>query len=52
MLNKIYKNKDKFSGTGDNYNFKITTFYDKCKQVREIPNAYIYGVSIMLFSSA
>lgn len=31
MFNKIYKNKDKFSGTSDNFSFKITIYYNKYK---------------------
>ena len=49
MLDKIHKEKDKFSGTGDNFNFKVTIFYDKCRQIGLPPNAYIYGAFIMLF---
>lgn len=52
MLDKFYKKKDKFSDTGDNFNFKVTIFYDKCKQVRLPLNVYIYGASIMLSSQA
>ena len=48
MLDKIYKDEDKFSGTGDNFNFKVTIFYNKYRQVGLPPNAYIYGTSIML----
>ncbi len=52
MLDKIYKDEDKFSGTGDNFNFKVTIFYDKCRRVGLPPNAYIYGASIMLSGQA
>ena len=52
MLDKIYKDKDKFSGIGDNFTFKVTIFYDKCRRVGLPPNAYIYGVSIMLSGQA
>lgn len=31
MLNKIYKNKDKFGVIRNNFNFKITIFYDEYK---------------------
>ena len=47
MLDKIYKDKNKFSGTGDNFNFKVTS-----RQVGLLPNAYIYGASIILFSQS
>lgn len=52
MLGKIYKDEDKFSGTGDNFNFKVTFFYNKYRQVGLSPNVYIYGTSIMLSSQA
>ena len=52
MLDKIYKEEDKFSGTGDNFNFKVTIFYNKYRQVRLPPNAYIYSTSIMLSDQA
>lgn len=52
MLDKIYKDEDKFSGTGDNFNFKVTIFDDKCRRVRLPPNVYIYGASIMLSGQA
>ena len=29
ILDKIYKDKDKFSGIDDNFNFKVTIFNDK-----------------------
>lgn len=48
LLDKIYKDKNKSSSIGDNFNFKVTSFYDKCKQVRLLPNVYIYSISIIL----
>ena len=33
LLEKIYKDNDKFSGTGDNFGFKLTIFLDKCRRV-------------------
>lgn len=50
MFDKIYKNKDKFSSIGDNFNFEVTIFYDKYRQVGLPPNANIYDVFIMLSS--
>ena len=47
MFYKIYKDENKFSSIGDNFNFKITIFYNKYKQVRLPPNVYIYGIFIM-----
>lgn len=29
FLNKIYKEEDKFSGIGNNFDFKVIVFYDK-----------------------
>ena len=52
MLHKIYKDEDKFGGTGDNFNFKVTIFYDKCRRVGLPPNAHIHGASIMLSGQA
>ena len=52
MLDKVYKDEDKFSGTGDNFNFKVTIFYNKCRQIGLPPNVYIQGASIMLFGQA
>lgn len=52
MLDKIYKDEDKFSGTGDNFNFKVTIFYDKCRRVGLLPNAHFYGASIILSGQA
>lgn len=52
MLDKIYKDEDKFSGTGDSFHFKVIIFYNKYKQIGLPPNAYIYGASIMLSGHA
>ena len=52
MLDKICKDEDKFSSTSDNFNFKVTIFYNKYRQVGLPPNAYIYVVFIMLFGQA
>lgn len=52
MLDKIYKNDDTFSGTGNNFNFKVIIFYDKCRQIRLLIDAYIHDALIMLFSQA
>lgn len=41
MLNKVYKNKDKFSDTNDNFNFKVIIFYNKYRQVELPLNIYI-----------
>lgn len=41
MLNKIYKNDDKFSGMSNNFSFKAIIFFDKYKQVKLSKNVYI-----------
>lgn len=48
MLDKIYKDNDKFGGIGNNFNFKVTIFLDKCRQVSLPEDIYIQGASIML----
>ena len=52
MLDKIYKDDDKFGGTGDNFSFKVTIFLDKCRRVGFPEDAYIQGASIMLSGQA
>ena len=52
LLDKIYKDDDKFSGTGDNFVFKVNIYYDKCRRVGLPPNAYLQGASIMLSGQA
>lgn len=41
MLDKIYKDDDKFGGMGDNFSYKVTIFFDKCRQVCFPKDAYI-----------
>ena len=41
MLDKIHKNDDKLGGLGDNFSFKVTIFFDKCKRVGLPKNVYI-----------
>lgn len=41
MLNKIYKNNNKFSGISNNFSFKAIIFYDKYKQVELLKNVCI-----------
>ncbi len=47
QLDKLYKNEDKFGGTGDNFTFKLSVFYDKCQLVGLSSNAYLGGASVM-----
>ena len=37
---------------GDNFNFKVTIFHDKCRQVELPLDAYIYNALIMLSGQA
>ena len=48
MLKKIYKNDDKFCGTGDKFKFEVTIFSDKCRQVNLLIESYIKKVFIIL----
>lgn len=52
LLDKIYKEEDKFGGTGDNFDFKVTVYYDKCRRADLPSHAYIYSASIMLTGQA
>lgn len=52
LLDKIYKEEDKFSGTGDNFAFKVNIFYDKCRRVGLPPAAFMQAASIMLSGQA
>ncbi len=48
LLNKIYKEKNKFSDIDSNFDMKATIFYDKCRRARLFEHAYIQNASIML----
>ena len=52
QLDKCYKDAEKFTGTGDNFEFKSSIFEEKCKRVGLFSDAYMLGVSIMLTGSA
>ena len=52
QLDKIYRDEDKFSGTGDNFNFKLTIFREKCNRVGLHPDGYSQASSIMLSGQA
>lgn len=41
MYNKIYKINNKFNGISDNFNFKVTIFYNKCRQIDLPADDYI-----------
>lgn len=49
MLKIFLKNKDKFSNTSNNFNFKVTIIYNKYREVRLSVDTYIYSTLIMLF---
>jgi hypothetical protein len=50
LLNKIYKENEKFNDTSSNFDFKVLKFYDKCRRARLFEHAYLQSVSIMLTS--
>lgn len=50
IFNKIYKDKDKFSDIRDKFNFKVTIFYNKYRQIRLLSNINIYDLFIILSS--
>lgn len=52
MFDKIYKDKNRFNDTDNNFNFKVMIFYNKYRQVKSPPNDYIYITSIMFFGQA
>lgn len=52
QLDKLYKNKDKSGGTGDNFTFKLSVFYDKCQLVGLSSDTYLKGAFVMLTGQA
>lgn len=52
QLDKVYKDDDKFSGTGDNLDYKLAIFYDKCNRIGLPPEMYGRAASIMLSGQA
>ena len=52
QLDKLYKEENKFSGTGDNFDLKLAIFHNKCRLVGLPPTAYIQGVESMLTGQA
>lgn len=52
MLDKIYKDDNKFCDIGDNFNFKFIILFNKCRQVGLPKDAYIQVASIMLLGQA
>lgn len=41
ILDKIYKDDNKFNGIDDNFNFKLTIFLDKYRRVSLPVDSYI-----------
>jgi hypothetical protein len=48
ILNKLYKNEEKFENTEDNFDFKLIIYLDKCKYADLSEHAYEKDVSLML----
>jgi hypothetical protein len=48
MLNKLYKEKNKFESTENNFDFKLTIYLDKCRHADLPKHAYEKGISAML----
>ncbi len=48
MLEKIYRDADKFDITNNNFDFKIMIFYDKCNRANLFQIAYDQNTLIML----
>ncbi len=47
LLEKIYKNNDKFDIIDDNFDFKIMIYYNKCKRVDLFSSVYDKNALIM-----
>ena len=45
---KIYTDSQKYDGTSDSFDFKLTIFYDICKRSGLPPNGYMIAFPIML----
>lgn len=52
MLDKIYKEEDKFGNTGNNFNFKVTIFYNRYRRISLLSNVYIHNSFIILSDQA
>ncbi len=51
-LNKLYKDEEKFESTGDNFDFKLIIYLDKCKYADLPEHAYGKEISLMLTNEA
>lgn len=52
QLDKIYRDDDKFGGTGDNFDYKLEIFREKCMRVGLPAEGRVYAISIMLKGQA
>jgi hypothetical protein len=52
LLDKIYRDGDKFDEIDDNFEFKLMIFQDKCRRVGLLQEAYIQDAFIMLIEQA
>lgn len=52
QLNKIYRSKNKFEGTGNNFNYKCIIYYAKCELVSLSEENYLQGIIILLKDQA
>ena len=52
QLDKTYQNEDKFSGTGDNLDFKLNIFYEKCERIGIPQELFGKAASLMLSGEA
>jgi hypothetical protein len=52
LLDKIYKNHEKFERTEDNFDLKLFIFRDKCKRVELSSKIYMQGIFTMLTKQA
>ena len=52
LLDKIYRDEDRFSETRDTFNFKIIVFRERCRRVGFPPEAYTHGASKLISGQA
>ena len=52
LLDKLYKIKDKFGETKDNFMFKLSIFHNKYQLVDLSSDAYLESASVILTSQA
>lgn len=52
QLDKVYKDEDKFHDTGDNFDFKLAIFYDRCARHGLSSDQYIRAAFIFVSGQA